>query len=163
MVKYANASYNLAASVSRLDSRDPVEDPVTQHDRLATREEIRKLIAAYPMAGDRHSLLELANCFTPDGTLETPTQLLVGRVEIVRGLAENRLRRSFIFVRHHMTTTWIDVINDKEAAGCVYWFTVTDKGLNKSGVYSDEYQLLDGSWLIRRRLVDIDYDQAASG
>lgn len=134
-----------------------------QHDRLSTYEEIRKLIATYPLAGDRHSLLELANCFTPDGTLETPSQLLVGRIEIVKGLAENRLRRSFEFVRHHMTTMWIDVVSAQEATGRVYWFTVTEEGLNKSGVYSDDYQLLDGSWLIRRRLVDIDYDRAASG
>jgi hypothetical protein len=120
-------------------------------------EEIRKTIAAYNVAGDRDALEELGLCFTPDGVLVTPTQALSGRAEIVSALSEMHEHRIARVVRHHITATWIDITGDDTAVGRIYFFVVTDDGLDHAGIYSDDYQRLDAQWLIRSRQVAFDY------
>ena len=118
---------------------------------------IGNTIAAYSLAGDRHDVQELARCFTEDGVLEAPTQTLRGRAEIVRGLSQSRERWRSSFVRHHITTTWIDVTGPDDAVGRVYFFVVSEDGFDRGGIYSDEYRRVEGRWLIRIRLVTLDY------
>jgi len=124
---------------------------------VAAHAEIRNLVSAYSVAGDRNQLQDLAECFTEDGTLDAPTQTLAGRAEIIRGLSESRVKWRSSFVRHHVTTTWIKQTSDTEAIGRVYFLAISENGLDRGGIYSDQYCVVDGRWLIRHRFVELDY------
>jgi hypothetical protein len=123
----------------------------------AAQEEIRNLISAYCDAGDQHKLDDLASLFTENGTLEAPTQTLVGRAEIIRGLSESRVKWRSQFVRHHVTTASITQVGEDDAVGRAYFLVITENGLDRGGIYSDQYHRVDGRWLIHHRLVELDY------
>jgi hypothetical protein len=123
----------------------------------AAHAEIRNLVSAYSVAGDQNKLEQLAECFTEEGVLAAPTQTLVGRAEIIRGLSDSRVKWRSAFVRHHVTTTWVQQTSESEAIGRAYFLVISENGLDRSGIYSDEYCVVGGRWLIRYRFVQLDY------
>jgi SnoaL-like domain len=127
------------------------------NDDLAAHTELRNLVSAYCVASDRNELETLSRCFTEDGVLAAPTQRLEGRAQIVAGLSGSRNVWRSSFVRHHVTTCWIEVTGHETAIGRSYFLVMTDNGLDRGGVYDDEYQLTDGVWLIKLRSVTLDY------
>ncbi|MBV9995856.1 MAG: nuclear transport factor 2 family protein [Caulobacteraceae bacterium] len=92
--------------------------------------EIRTLLAAYNVAGDRMRLEALAATFTPAGVLETPTAVLRGREEIARGLAGGSRRDgpAPTLVRHHLTTSHVELQEADQAEARTYFIVYTEIG-----------------------------------
>jgi hypothetical protein len=62
----------------------------------------------------------------------------------------------FTHVRHSTTTHQIDLIDDSHATGRLYFFVVTDIGLDHWGRYVDSYIAIDGTWKFSSRKVTVD-------
>jgi hypothetical protein len=128
---------------------------------------IRTTLAAYSVAGDRMQLEALAATFTAEGILEISTGgTFHGREAIVTGLraggndAQARPRPSF--VRHHLTTSLIELRAAQAAEGRTYFIVFTDIGADHAGFYSDKLCKVDGRWLFQHRRVMIDWVSEAS-
>ena len=136
-------------------------------------EAIRYTFAAYNTAGDRMKLDALAATFTEDGVLETPTSILRGRAGIAAGLGGGRAgpapteaaapaTRRPTFVRHHLTTSLLDLTGPDTAEGRTYFIVFTDVGADHAGFYIDKLRKVGGAWLFERRKVMIDWMSEAT-
>jgi SnoaL-like domain len=135
-------------------------------------EAIRHTFAAYNTAGDRMKLDALAATFIEDGVLETPTSTLRGRAGIAAGLGGGRglmerepaaaaVRRP-TFVRHHLTTSLLDLTGPSTAEGRTYFIVFTDVGPDHAGLYVDKLRKVGGAWLFEHRKVMIDWMSEAT-
>jgi hypothetical protein len=140
-------------------------------DEALAREAIRYTLSVYNSSGDRGRLDELAAAFAPDGILEFSGSRFVGRAAIIEalgGTVELTHKSATApdgpapLVRHHLTTSRIELVNDREAQGWTYFFVVTGVGPDHSGVYVDRFAALDGRWLITHRRVKIDWQDPGS-
>jgi ketosteroid isomerase-like protein len=129
---------------------------------LAAREAIRELLADYHLAGDRGRLDTLLDCFTEDAVLEIEGEApLRGRVAIearLRGAAGELASQSTRpLLRHHLTTTRIEIRSDTEASAHSYFFAVTEIGPDHSGRYADRLRREAGRWRLAQRQVRVDW------
>jgi hypothetical protein len=62
----------------------------------------------------------------------------------------------FTHVRHSTTTHQIDLVDETHANGRLYFFVVTDIGLDHWGRYVDSYVSLNGQWKFASRKVTVD-------
>lgn len=120
--------------------------------------------AAYHLAGDRGRLDELASAFAEDGVLELATGELRGRTEIRTGLSAVRVTSEGVsepvrpaFVRHHLTTSHIELTGSDTARGWSYFLVMTPIGIDHSGRYVDDYVAEEGRWLIAHRRVVVEW------
>jgi hypothetical protein len=137
-------------------------------DELLAREEIRDTLARYNLSGDRGRIPELLDCFTRDASLEIEGEPPArGRAEI-----ERRMRAAIdelcasgsddpVRLRHHLTTSGIEVESPRMARAWSYFIVLTDIGLDHAGRYVDELRLEDDHWRLARRRVIVDW--SASG
>lgn len=124
---------------------------------------IRALVTRYNIAGDRAHIDDLAACFTPDGVLEFPGRRGEGRRGIIEALSSGERNPALTLTRHHLTTTQILPGDDADnATGRIYFFVITNAGIDHSGVYVDRYTRLDGEWLVAHRQVRIDWQSSTS-
>ncbi|KKC25222.1 nuclear transport factor 2 family protein [Sphingomonas sp. SRS2] len=130
----------------------------TLRGRTGAEARIKRLIAAYNIAGDRGRLDEIAACFAADGVLQTPLWQAAGRSEIAAGLRNSNSRGDSVvqFVRHHVTTSLISFDGDV-VTGRSYFLVFTQIGPDHAGVYVDRYRQEDGEWRIAHRQVRIDW------
>jgi hypothetical protein len=126
---------------------------------LQAIEGVRRTLARYNIAGDRGRSEELASTFQVSGVLETPGRRLLGRAAITEELArlqagmDPRLTR----VRHHLTTSLIDIEPPDLAKARSYFLVTTDIGIDHAGVYTDTLRLQEGEWLFESRKVRLDF------
>ena len=120
--------------------------------------------AAYHLAGDRGRLDELASAFAEDGVLELATGELRGRTAIRAGLSavggasdEVSAEVRPAFVRHHLTTSHIELTGPDTARGWSYFLVMTPIGIDHSGRYVDDYVAEEGQWLIAHRRVVVEW------
>jgi hypothetical protein len=134
-------------------------------------EAIRRTLAAYNIAGDRMRLAELAATFMEDGVLELPTSSLGGRAAIIAGLGGGRREapataasaaRRPTFVRHHLTTSLLELTGPETASGRSYFMVFTDVGPDHAGVYVDQLRKTEVGWLFAHRKVMIDWMSEAT-
>lgn len=126
-------------------------------------EAIRALTTRYNIAADRGRIAELAACFARDGQLDFPGRSGKGRDGIVEALTSGERNPALTLTRHHLTTMEILPGADTDhAVGRVYFFVITNAGLDHSGVYVDQYIRIAGQWLIAHREVRIDWQAEAS-
>ncbi len=127
---------------------------------------IQRTLAAYNLAGDRMRVQALAETFTPNGVLETPTGRMTGRTEIVAGLSggaregappPSTSARRPNFVRHNLTTSRYELTGPDTAEGKSYFLVYTDIGADHMGFYTDQMRKLDGQWYIEHRKVALDW------
>lgn len=128
---------------------------------------IRQLLARYNLSGDRLRLDELAATFAPDGVLDTGGAVLEGRAGIAAGLAGVGGGKDakpapagavpLTLVRHHLTTSHVEMTGPDSATGRSYFHVYTDIGPDHMGVYVDRYVKTDGRWLIAHRRVQTDW------
>ena len=124
---------------------------------LSDREAIRALMARYNINGDRGQTDALSETFAEDGTLEFSGAGSTGRQAIAgRLLPEAGITLPYRFVRHHLTTSLVELDAD-EAHARSYFLVYTDMGLDHHGVYIDWIVRIDGDWLFRHRKVRIDW------
>jgi hypothetical protein len=141
-------------------------------DDLLAREAIRDLIVRYTIAGDHLRVDEFVACFTDDAVMEServvPERLFryESRAEIrawqERWLAGDGGTHGATFVRHHLSTSKIDLTGPDAASGRTYWVAWTDIGPDHAGYYLDSFRKVDGEWLIAHRRVRLDWEAEGS-
>lgn len=144
-------------------------------DDLLAREAIRDTMARYNTAGDRLKVEEFVACFTADAVIESERSpgdyvfRYVGR-EAIRAWQERwrtpepavQAVHSARFVRHHLSTSRIDLTGPTSATARTYWTAWTDIGPDHAGYYLDDFRREDGAWLIARRQVRLDWQSPDS-
>lgn len=138
-------------------------------DELLAREDIRKTIANYTMAGDRLRIEDFVAQFTEDGVLESEGMVdsdafhYRGRNELRDWLtrwsqpAAGVKTHQATFVRHHLSTMHIELTSEDRARARTYWVAYTDIGPDHAGSYLDVFHKVDGRWLIAQRKVRMDW------
>lgn len=134
-------------------------------EEMLAREGIRLTIARYTMAGDRLKIEDYVACFTEDGVLEsnslTPGERdrREGRAEILAFLTGfgGRPRPEGVaaptFLRHHLSTSLIEMTGPDTATGRTYFCAHTQVGPDHAGHYADRFRRVGEDWLIEERRV----------
>jgi hypothetical protein len=138
-------------------------------DELLAREAIRHTMARYTLAGDRLRAEEFVAVFTEDAVLasegveESDMFRHEGR-EAIREWMARWSRRSgaaqspgATFVRHHLSTSQIELTGPDTAKARTYWVAYTDIGPDHCGYYIDRFRKTGGEWLIAERKVRLDW------
>ena len=130
----------------------------------ADYEEIRRLMARYNICGDRGDLSGLAATFSEDGVLMSGGTVSHGPAGILGTLrASGDARGSALtVVRHHLSTSLVELEEDGRARGRSYFTVFTDIGPDHSGVYVDRFVRTALGWRISKREVRIDWQSETS-
>lgn len=144
-------------------------------EEMLAREAIRDCMAKYNVAGDRLRVDDFVSCFATDGVIESesaPGEYLfryAGR-EAIREW-QNRWRtrepgqdtvHGATFVRHHLSTSKIEITGPDSATARTYWVAWTDIGADHNGYYLDDFRKIGEEWLIARRRVRRDWSSPDS-
>ncbi|MGO8710888.1 MAG: nuclear transport factor 2 family protein [Rhizomicrobium sp.] len=139
-------------------------------EELLAREAIRKTMAKYNISGDRLKVEDYVSCFTEDGVMEASSApgtvdfRYAGRDEIRAW--QNRWRNrepgkasvhEASFVRHHLSTSMIDLTGPNTASARTYWVAWSDIGPDHSGYYLDTFRKVGDEWLIAHRQARMDW------
>lgn len=135
---------------------------------LCAREAIRDTMARYTTAGDRLKIDDFVACFTEDAVIESEhvPQARAFRYEgreAIRAWQQRWLEgaggtHGASFVRHHLSTSTIDLVGDGTAKARTYWVAWTDIGPDHAGYYLDDFQESGGLWLIAHRRIRMDWE-----
>ena len=124
---------------------------------LAARERIRDGLARYNWSGDSSRLDELAESFREDGELqlrgEEPVRGRSAIVEFLSGVAAQNIR----IVRHNLTNVRFLELTSEHARVASYFTVFTEIGLDHYGRYRDTFVPVGDDWLIKHRLVSMDW------
>lgn len=144
-------------------------------DELLAREGIRKTMANYTMAGDRLRVDEFAAVFTDDAILESEgvpeadAFRYVGKAAVrdwlsrwSRSPAAAQRTHQASFVRHHLSTSQIEIASAETARARTYWVAYTDIGPDHAGYYLDSFRKVGDEWLIAHRRVRLDWRSSQS-
>lgn len=138
-------------------------------DELLAREGIRRTMANYTMAGDRLRAEDFMAVFTEDAILESDgvPEADAFRYEGREAMRQWILRwrqpqptqagQSATFVRHHLSTSQIEITSTDSARARTYWVAYTDIGQDHCGYYLDTFRKVDDRWLIAHRKVRLDW------
>ena len=130
---------------------------------VVVREQIRDTLARYNWSGDAGRIDDLAQTFSPDGTLEIRGfPALHGRDDIVGFLGGVTAGVSVspgikAIVRHNVANVLFTAVTPQQAEVSCYFTVVTHIGLDHFGRYRDTFVPSDGSWLIKHRKVSTDW------
>jgi ketosteroid isomerase-like protein len=144
--------------------------PAMTLEELLDRESIRKTMASYTMAGDRLRVDDFVAVFTEDAVLESEG---VPESDAFRYQGRQAMREWFTrwsrpsegeprsqqatFVRHHLSTSQIELTGADTARARTYWVAYTDIGPDHCGYYLDQLRRVEDSWLIAHRKVRLDW------
>lgn len=137
-------------------------------DDLLAREAIRDVMARYTTSGDRLRIDDFVSCFTEDAVIESE-RVPADRIFRFQGQAAIRAwqerwlsgeggTHGATFVRHHLSTSKIDLAGPDSASARTYWVAWTDIGPDHAGYYLDRFRKVDGQWLIAHRRVRMDWE-----
>jgi hypothetical protein len=65
-------------------------------------------------------------------------------------------------VRHHLSTSKIDLTEPDTALARTYWAAWTDIGPDHAGYYLDTFRKVGGEWLIAHRRIRLDWTAEGS-
>ena len=143
-------------------------------EELLAREAIRDTMAKYNTSGDRLKVDDYVACFTEDGIMESEfvpedkAFRYAGKAEI-RAWQMRWLDRKpgdtvhkASFIRHHLSTSKIDVTGPDTAKARTYWVAWTDIGPDHAGYYLDDFRKVQDQWLIAHRRVRLDWESPDS-
>jgi hypothetical protein len=144
-------------------------------DEMLAREAIRKTMAAYTVAGDRLREEGFMAVFTEDAIIESegvPESDLFryeGRAAIRQWISRWReppknaeRTHKATFVRHHLSTSHIELTGPDSAHARTYWVAWTDIGPDHAGHYLDAFTRVGDGWLIQHRRIRRDWQAADS-
>ncbi len=132
------------------------------HSEQAERAAITQLMARYTMSGDRGDVKSLAACFAHDGVLEFPGARAEGPDDIVKALTSGTRDPALSLVRHHLTSSLVELGGSSGATGRTYFQVFSNIGLDHAGVYVDRFVRLPGGWYFHHRQVRIDWQSPDS-
>ena len=135
----------------------------TERDLELSRGAIRHTISIYNNAGDRGDLDGFVSAFAADGVLEVYGRQHRGADEIRafaasagEGRRGSKAAGGKPYVRHHTTTSRIEITGPDAAQGWTYFIIFSDAGPPRTGIYVDAFVRRGGKWLIARRRVKMD-------
>ncbi len=144
-------------------------------EELLAREAIRDTMAKYNTSGDRLKVEDFVSCFTEDAIMESErvtgvkTFRYESRAEILAWQTRWRNREPGAdtvhkakFIRHHLSTSKIDITGPETAKARTYWVAWSDIGPDHAGYYLDEFRKVGESWLIAHRRVRLDWEAPGS-
>jgi 3-phenylpropionate/cinnamic acid dioxygenase small subunit len=144
-------------------------------DELLARESIRQTIVDYTMAGDRLREDDFVAVFTDDAVLESDgvpdsdAFRYEGGHAIREWIARWRSKpegaprtHQATFVRHHLSTSKIELTGADTARARTYWVAYTDIGPDHCGYYLDTFRKVGEQWLIAHRRVRMDWRSSQS-
>jgi hypothetical protein len=143
-------------------------------DELLARESIRQTMTDYTVAGDRLRTDDFIAVFTADAVLESDgvpqadAFRYQGRDDIGnwmsrwRPAAGTAPTHQATFVRHHLSTSQIELTGPDTAKARTYWIAYTDIGPDHCGYYIDLFRKAEERWLIAHRKVRLDWRSSAS-
>ena len=138
-------------------------------EELLARESIRQTLVSYTMSGDRLRVDDFVAVFTEDGVLESEG---VPESDAFRYEGRNSIRgwltrwlpaagasqaHPATFIRHHLSTSQIDLTATDTAKVRTYWTAYTDIGPDHCGHYVDVFRRIGERWLIAHRKVRLDW------
>jgi 3-phenylpropionate/cinnamic acid dioxygenase small subunit len=138
-------------------------------DEMLAREGIAKVLTSYTANGDRLRVEDFVAVFTDDGVLESEgvpesdAFRYEGREDIRKWLTRWRApdgstqAHKATFIRHHLSTSQIDLTGPNTAKGRTYWVAYTDIGPDHCGYYVDTFRKVGERWLISHRKVRLDW------
>lgn len=124
----------------------------------AIRESVRQTISDYVVAGDRRRLVDLAACFTEDGSMQVGKDApMVGRSAIVDCLDQVLpSERVPTHAHHHVASTHFASVTAVAVDAWSYFTVMTDCGADHWGRYRDRFVPADGRWLLESRRITVD-------
>jgi 3-phenylpropionate/cinnamic acid dioxygenase small subunit len=144
-------------------------------DELLARESICQTIVGYTMAGDRLREDDFVAVFTDDAVLESDgvpdsdsfryegSQAIRQWIARWRSQPEGAPRtHQATFVRHHLSTSQIELTGADTARARTYWTAYTDIGPDHCGYYIDAFRKVGEQWLIAHRRVRMDWRSSQS-
>jgi ketosteroid isomerase-like protein len=138
-------------------------------DELIARECIRQTMANYTLAGDRLRGEDFIAVFTDDAVFETERvpeadafrcegreaiRAWIGRW---RAPAREASAQRASFIRHHLSTSQIELSGPQSATARTYWVAYSDIGPDHCGYYVDIFRKTGERWLIAHRKVRLDW------
>jgi len=128
---------------------------------LEDREQIRELYARYAIYVDQERFDDWVDCFTPDGTFESPVfGTFSGRERLQEFTRQYYNSWSGGGVRHMMVNVSFDIDGDSATGFCnLIYFSLKDGGFNLAAIggYNDKLRKgADGLWRYTHRKVHID-------
>jgi 3-phenylpropionate/cinnamic acid dioxygenase small subunit len=138
-------------------------------EEMLAREGIRKTMARYTVAGDRLRAEDFMAVFTDDAVVESEGVVdsdkfrYEGREALRNWIARwrnppaNTEGPRATFVRHHLSTSHIEIVDANNAKARTYWVAYTDIGPDHCGYYLDEFRKVGDDWLIAHRTVRLDW------
>jgi uncharacterized protein (TIGR02246 family) len=128
-------------------------------DRLA----IEDLFVRYTTALDRGDIETLVDCFTPDGSLDSPAVGSHAGHAAIRAFAERfaAFNRRGAQLRHVISNLAVEIDGERARATCYLLNILTRDGESRllaPGRYEcDLVKSADGRWRFRRRVVMLDH------
>jgi hypothetical protein len=139
-------------------------------DEMLARESIRQTMVRYTMAGDRLRVDDFVAVFTEDAVLESEgvpasdTFRYEGRQAVREWLSrwtrtpqDTQRTHQATFIRHHLSTSDIELTSADAARARTYWTAYTDIGPDHCGYYLDTFRKIDSRWLIAHRRIRLDW------
>jgi hypothetical protein len=139
-------------------------------EEMLAREAIRKTMAAYTVAGDRLREDDFMAVFSEnaiiesEGVSESDLFRYEGRAAIRQWISRWRQPPEDVgrthqatFVRHHLSTSHIELTGPDSARARTYWVAWTDIGPDHAGHYLDVFVRLGDDWLIQHRRIRRDW------
>lgn len=138
--------------------------PVPIEDRFA----INDLFVRYTCAIDAGDVETLVDCFTEDGSLESPAVGAHAGRPAIRAFAERfaRFRTNGSQLRHVISNLRMRVDGDRGHATCYLTVFLTKDGKSRlmaPGEYDCELRKIDGAWRFRKRVVRHDHEYTLEG
>jgi hypothetical protein len=129
-------------------------------EELMAREQIRDTIAAVSHAGDGLDLDEYVAAYTEDGILQFRDFVNQGREAIRKWIGRGiraREKNPTHFVRHSVTSTRIKLVAADRAEVYSYYHVYSHAGPDHFGDYRDVFEQCGDRWLIKHRIVGLDW------
>ena len=133
-------------------------------DRLA----ISDLFVRYTTALDRGDVETLVDCFTPDGSLDSPAVGQHSGHAAIRAFAERfaRFHERGAQLRHVISNLTAEIDGDRARATCYLLNVLTRDGKSEllaPGRYECELVKSEGKWRFQRRVVILDHEITLDG
>ncbi|MEY4362412.1 MAG: hypothetical protein RL391_1718 [Actinomycetota bacterium] len=123
------------------------------------REAIRDLVARYNANGDSGRFAQVRELFAADAVMTIDGDRSYSGIDEIMTIfssTKSTTAGALTHVRHFTATHQIDLVDEQNATGRLYFAVLTDIGLDHWGRYVDGYTKSSGRWLFASRKVSVD-------
>lgn len=130
------------------------------------RVHIQHTMAVYATSVDLGDVAGVVSAFAPEARLEVSSggvmhgqaaiEAFYARV-IGPGRPDRAAGAAVPLLRHNLTTSRVDPVDDASAQGRTYFMTLSAFGLDHAGVYTDRFCRVGEQWLIQDRTITVEW------